>query len=239
MGEAKGRQEADETGGAGGDPTRGLSRHLEGGGVVLPAVKKKSTFREYAEALIIAIILALFIRTFVVQAFKIPSGSMIETLTVGDHILVNKFLYGVKIPFTDEILIPVGKPRRGDVIVFKYPQDESKDFIKRVIGEPGDVVEIRNKQVYVNQKSLDEPYAIHQDAVVYTREAQPRDYYGPITVPQDSYFVMGDNRDHSMDSRYWGFVKLNKIKGKAFLIYWSWDKSHYWVRWKRIAHAIH
>jgi signal peptidase I len=175
----------------------------------------------------------------VVQAFKIPSGSMIETLTVGDHILVNKFLYGVKIPFTDEILIPVGKPRRGDVIVFKYPQDESKDFIKRVIGEPGDVVEIRNKQVYVNQKSLDEPYAIHQDAVVYTREAQPRDYYGPITVPQDSYFVMGDNRDHSMDSRYWGFVKLNKIKGKAFLIYWSWDKSHYWVRWKRIAHAIH
>ncbi len=174
-----------------------------------------------------------------VQAFKIPSGSMIETLNIGDHILVNKFIYGIKIPFTDEILIPFSKPKRGDVIVFKYPQDESKDFIKRVIGEPGDVVEVLNKQVYVNQKPLDEPYAIHQDLVVYSREAQPRDYFGPITVPQDSYFVMGDNRDHSMDSRYWGFVKLNKIKGKAFLIYWSWDKSHYWVRWERIAHAVH
>ncbi|MCI0526969.1 MAG: signal peptidase I, partial [Nitrospira sp.] len=117
--------------------------------------------------------------------------------------------------------------------------DESKDFIKRVVGEPGDIVEIRNKQVYVNQQFLDEPYAIHQDPAVYSRESQPRDYYGPITVPQDSYFVMGDNRDHSMDSRYWGFVKLNKIKGKAFLIYWSWDKSHYWVRWGRIALTIH
>ena len=239
MGEAKGRQETDETGGAGGDSTRGLSRHLEGGGVVLPTVKKKSTLREYAEALVIAIILALFIRTFVVQAFKIPSGSMIETLNIGDHILVNKFIYGIKIPFTDEVLITISQPKRGDVIVFKYPQDESKDFIKRVVGEPGDVVEIRNKQVYVNEKPLDEPYAIHLDSVVYTREAQPRDHYGPITVPQDSYFVMGDNRDHSMDSRYWGFVKFNKIKGKAFLIYWSWDKSHYWVRWARIALTIH
>ena len=203
-------------------------------------VKKKSTFREYTEALLIAVVLALLIRTFVVQAFKIPSGSMIETLNIGDHILVNKFVFGIKIPFTDEILIPVSKPRRGDVIVFKFPEDESKDFIKRVIGEPGDVVELHNKLVYVNGKPLEEPYAIHGDPAVYPREAQPRDNFGPFAVPQDSYFMMGDNRDHSLDSRYWGVVKLNKIKGKAFIIYWSWDKGHYyWVRWERIARIIH
>ena len=202
-------------------------------------VKKKSTLREYAEALLIAVVLALFIRTFIVQAFKIPSGSMIETLTIGDHILVNKFIYGIKIPFTDEILIPVSRPKRGDIIVFKYPLDESKDFIKRVIGEPGDTVEVRGKQVYVNHQALDEPYAIHSDPMVYLQDSQPRDNFGPVTVPQDSYFAMGDNRDHSMDSRYWGFVKLNKIKGRAFMIYWSWDKGRYWVRWERIAHGIH
>jgi signal peptidase I len=239
MGEAEGRQETNEAGGTGGDPTGGLSRHLESRGVAIPTVKKKSTFREYAEALLIAVVLALFIRTFVVQAFKIPSGSMIETLSIGDHILVNKFIYGVKIPFTDEILIPVSRPHRGDVIVFKYPEDESKDFIKRVVGEPGDVVEIGNKQVVVNGKPLEEHYAIHRDPAVYPREVQPRDNFGPFIVPQDSYFVMGDNRDHSMDSRYWGVVKLNKIKGKAFIIYWSWDKGRYWVRWERIAKTIH
>ena len=184
-------------------------------------------------------VLALFIRTFVVQAFKIPSGSMIETLNIGDHILVNKFIYGIKIPFTDEVFIPISRPHHGDVIVFKFPEDESKDFIKRVIGEPGDVVEVRNKQVYVNGTLQDESYAIHRDPAVYPREAQPRDNFGPFAVPQNSYFMMGDNRDHSMDSRYWGVVKLNKIKGKAFIIYWSWDKSHYWVRWERIARVIH
>jgi signal peptidase I len=130
-------------------------------------------------------------------------------------------------------------PKRGDVIVFKYPEDESKDFIKRVVGEPGDMIEIREKRVYINGDRLEEPYAVHSDPVTFPQELQPRDNYGPLKVPQDSFFVMGDNRDHSMDSRYWGVVKHNKIKGKAFLIYWSWDKGRYWVRWERIAKQIH
>jgi signal peptidase I len=201
--------------------------------------RTRSQFREYAEAIIIAVLLALFIRTFIVQAFKIPSGSMIETLQIGDHILVNKFLYGVKIPFTDLELFPIRKPHRLDIIVFKYPEDESKDFIKRVIGEPGDVVEVRDKTVYVNHQALVEPYVIHRDAMVLPAGAQsPRDNLGPLTVPPDSYFVMGDNRDQSLDSRFWGFVKREKIRGKAFMIYWSWDGPHTWVRWNRIGRLI-
>jgi signal peptidase I len=198
-------------------------------------VKRKSTLREYAEAFALAIVLALTIRTFVVQAFKIPSGSMIPTLSIGDHILVNKFLYGIKLPFTDAIIVPVSSPRHGDIIVFKYPEDESKDFIKRVVGTPGDVVEVRNKEVYVNGARVDDPRVQHTD-----REIQPnkRDHFGPVTVPPGSYFVMGDNRDQSLDSRFWGFVKENKIRGKAFLIYWSWDGADTWVRWNRIGRVI-
>ena len=201
--------------------------------------RSKSTLREYTEAVVIAILLALVIRTFIVQAFKIPSGSMIETLQIGDHILVNKFLYGVRVPFTNLELFRIRKPRRLDVIVFKYPEDESKDFIKRIIGEPGDVVEVRNKTVYVNGQALAEPYTIHRDPTVLPPQSQsPRDNFGPITVPEDSYFAMGDNRDQSLDSRFWGTVKLEKIKGKAFMIYWSWDGARTWVRWNRIGHLI-
>jgi signal peptidase I len=198
-------------------------------------VKRKSTLREYAEAFALAIVLALTIRTFVVQAFKIPSGSMIPTLSIGDHILVNKFLYGIKLPFTDAIIVAVSSPRHGDIIVFKYPEDESKDFIKRVVGTPGDIVEVRNKEVYVNGARVDDPRVQHTD-----REIQPnkRDHFGPVTVPPGSYFVMGDNRDQSLDSRFWGFVKENKIRGKAFLIYWSWDGADTWVRWNRIGKVI-
>jgi signal peptidase I len=164
---------------------------------------------------------------------------MIETLQIGDHILVNKFLYGVKIPFTDRALFSIRKPHRLDVIVFKYPADESKDFIKRVIGEPGDVIEVHDKVVYVNHQALVEPYIIHRDAMTFPAEAQsPRDNLEPLTVPEDSYFVMGDNRDQSLDSRFWGFVKRPKIKGKAFMIYWSWDGPNTWVRWNRIGHLI-
>jgi signal peptidase I len=199
---------------------------------------QKSRVREYVEAFLIAVVLALFVRTFVVQAFKIPSGSMIPTLLIGDHILVNKFIYGVKVPFTDFTLIPVAQPHRDDVIVFKYPQDETKDFIKRVIGLPGDRVEVRHRQVYINDKPLVEPYAVHQEGVTPETEMRPRDEFGPVTVPPDSYFVMGDNRDHSLDSRFWGFVKEDKIKGKAFLIYWSWDGNGEWVRWERIGKAV-
>jgi signal peptidase I len=200
--------------------------------------KQKSIVREYAEAIVIAVVLALFIQSFVVQAFKIPSGSMKDTLLVGDHILVNKFLYGVEIPFTDIHVLPLRKPHRLDVVVFKYPEDETKDFIKRVIGLPGDSVEVRNKIVYVNDVPLKEPYTIHTQDTVYPAEVQPRDNFGPVTVPANSYFVMGDNRDQSLDSRFWGFVKQNKIEGEAFLIYWSWDRDKTWVRWRRIGRLI-
>jgi len=197
--------------------------------------KGKSILREYAEAFLLAIALALVIRTFVVQAFKIPSGSMIPTLSIGDHILVNKFIYGVKVPFTDWIVVPVSVPQLGDIIVFKYPEDETKDYIKRVIGTPGDVVEVKTKEVWVNGKRLDDSYTQHTDRGI----RDGRDNFGPVTVPPDSYFVMGDNRDQSLDSRFWGFVKLNKIRGEAFLIYWSWDGADMWVRWDRIGKVIH
>ncbi len=198
--------------------------------------KRKSVVREYVEAFLFAILLALTIRTFVVQAFKIPSGSMIPTLSIGDHILVNKFVYGIKVPFTDRIVVSMGRPERGDVVVFKYPEDESKDFIKRVVGVPGDRVEVRNKTVYVNGALADTAHTQHADPAV---QDDRRDNFGPVTVPPESYFVMGDNRDHSLDSRFWGFVKANKIRGKAFLIYWSWDGADSWVRWSRIGRVIH
>ncbi len=199
---------------------------------------KKHIIREYAESILIAIVMALIIKTFVVQAFKIPSGSMIPTLKIGDHILVNKFIYGTKLPFTDRVIIPFKRPVSGDIIVFKFPDDENKDFIKRVVGIPGDVVEIKEKKVSINGKPLDESFTAHSDPMVYPSGIQPRDNFGPLVVPQNSYFVMGDNRDFSLDSRYWGFVKLNKIKGKAFIIYWSWNGEDRWVRWERLGKLI-
>lgn len=202
------------------------------------AKKKKNIIREYVESILVAVIMALIIKAFIVQAFKIPSGSMIPTLKIGDHILVNKFIYGVKIPFTDKILIPFKKPYYGDIIVFKFPEDEKKDFIKRVVGLPGDTIEIKEKKVYINGKFVEELFAAHSDPMLYPAVIQPRDNFGPVTVPEDSYFVMGDNRDFSLDSRYWGFVKLNKIRGKAFIIYWSWDGEDSWVRWNRISMLI-
>ncbi|MBI5556931.1 MAG: signal peptidase I [Deltaproteobacteria bacterium] len=201
--------------------------------------KKKSVFREYAEAIIIALLLALFIRTFVVQAFKIPSGSMIPTLLIGDHILVNKFSYGIKNPFTGATWIPLGTPDTLDVIVFKYPENPSQDFIKRVIGKPGDRIEIKNKEVYVNGNPIHLKNAVHLDANVYPGPNPPRDNYGPVTVPDHSLFVMGDNRDNSHDSRFWGFVDFKAVKGKAFILYWSWDKEKFSVRWRRIGDMIH
>ena len=200
---------------------------------------KKNILREYGEAILIAVILALFIRTFVVQAFKIPSGSMKPTLLVGDHILVNKFIYGVKLPFSDITLIPVKDPNRGDVVVFKFPEDPKKDFIKRVIAVAGDIIEIRNKKVYINDKSMEDPYCTHLDPHSIPGEARPRDNFGPVTVPANSLFVMGDNRDHSYDSRFWGFVNMSAVKGKAFILYWSWDKDNTGIRWRRLGHLIH
>lgn len=203
-----------------------------------PPVYKKSIYREYAESILIAILLALVIRTYLVQAFKIPSGSMEDTLVIGDHLLVNKFIYGTKIPFTDKTIIKLRDPKRGDVIVFEYPEDPSKDFIKRVVGLPGDVVEGREKKVFVNGKPFEDVHEIHKEMMVIPKEMNPRDTFGPVTVPPNSYFVMGDNRDRSYDSRFWGFVGRDKIKGLAFIKYWSWDKDKFRPRFGSIGNLI-
>jgi signal peptidase I len=163
---------------------------------------------------------------------------MKETLQIGDHILVNKFIYGVKLPFVQLTVVPITDPERGDIIVFKYPEDPKKDFIKRVVAVGGDEVEIRNKQVYVNRVPVDDDYAHFTDPHILPSHFSPRDNLDPVTVPENSLFVMGDNRDNSHDSRFWGFVNLKDVKGKAFIIYWSWDKSKFGVRWNRLARLI-
>ena len=201
-------------------------------------LKKKSLFREYVEAIGIALLLALFIRGFVVQAFKIPSGSMIPTLLVGDHILVSKFIYGLRNPFTGSVLIPIKDPQRLDVVVFKYPLNPSQDFIKRVVGLPGDTVEVRNKKVYVNGSPIENDPGVNNKIRILPRNVSARDNFGPITVPANSLFVMGDNRDNSHDSRFWKFVDFKDLKGKAFILYWSWDKEEFGVRWRRLGQTI-
>jgi signal peptidase I len=190
---------------------------------------KKSVVREYFESIVIAVILALFIRTFVVQAFKIPTGSMEENLLIGDHLLVNKFVYAPTTSPNTVPFLPVGTIRRGDVIVFKYPDEPDRDFIKRVIGLPGETIEVREKKVYVNGMPLDEPYAHYLEppsthsALHEVTSLDVREKYGPVTVPRDGFFVMGDNRDNSQDSRYWGFLPRSYVKGRALLIYWSYE----------------
>lgn len=220
------------------------------------APPRKSAVREYAEAIVVAMLLAFAIRVFVVQAFKIPSGSMIPTLLIGDHILVSKLSYGLQWPgdckfkltfppvtcYTSQPIVRFGDPQRGDIIVFRYPEDEDKDFIKRIVGLPGDTVEIRNKAVFVNGALLeDKAFTQRVDPGIIDGTLTPRDNFGPVTVPERSYFVMGDNRDQSLDSRFWGYVSEEKIRGRAFRIYWSWSglgdwKS--WVRWERLGRAI-
>jgi signal peptidase I len=207
---------------------------------------KKSVFREYLEAIVIAVLLALFIRTFVVQAFKIPSGSMLPTLQIGDHLLVSKFLYGIKLPFKGTVLVPFKKIDQGDVVVFRFPKDRSVDYIKRVIGTPGDTVEIRDKKVIVNGKPIVDSHAHISSTTILDTKSSPRDNMGPILVPEDRIFVMGDNRDNSYDSRFWGFVDQNDVLGKAFILYWSWDiKKPLFslqrlasIRWGRLANLI-
>src|SRR6266704_3263161 len=188
--------------------------------------QKKSTFREYYEALLIAVIFVNFARIFAFQAFKIPTGSMEDNLKVGDHIIVNKFIYG-PVPDAWKRVLPDRDIRRGDIIVFRYPLQPDTDFVKRVIGMPGDTITVRDKVVSVNGKALVEPYTRHDDPTVFP--AQPslpepyrsRDQFGPYTVPDGQYFAMGDNRDRSSDSRYWGTVPRSHIKGRAFMVYWS------------------
>ena len=208
--------------------------------------KRKSVAREYTEAILIALLLALFIRTFVVQAFKIPSGSMKETLLIGDHILVSKFAYGTHIPneipflniklFDDIIFFPK-QPERGDIIVFKYPKDEKRDFIKRVIGVPGDLLEVRHQKVFINGKPYEDRHARHTESPSDS-SLVPRDDFGPVLVPDNHLFMMGDNRENSQDSRYWGFLDINKVRGKALMIYWSWNQLESWVRFDRFGKIL-
>lgn len=213
----------------------------------------KSTLREYAEAFAIALGLALLIRTFFIQAYKIPSGSMKPTLLIGDHILVNKLVYGLRLP--DSLLglkipgVPWGKylfrleaAHRGDVVVFVYPRDPSRDFIKRVIGVAGDTVAVKNGVVYLNGQPMPDPHA-HLEVAQGNRSAvSPRDNFGPVTVPKGKLFMMGDKRDRSYDSRFWGFVDINKVEGRAIVIYWSWDGGGSGllpIRWGRFGKPIH
>jgi signal peptidase I len=174
-----------------------------------------------------------------VQAFTIPSGSMMDTLLIGDYILVNKFLYGAEIPLADRHLPAMRDPHRGDVVVFKYPNDETRDFIKRIIAVGGDTIQVRDNRVTLNGHPIDEPYV--RPGSFSGPTGGPCSYaYAcePLRVPEGSYFVMGDNRDNSQDSRYWGFVRRDKIRGKAFLIYWSWNGDGHWLRWRRLGQYL-
>ena len=215
---------------------------------------KKSTAREYLESVVVAVVLALFIRTFAVQAFKIPTGSMENNLLIGDHLLVNKFIYGPTIGRVERTLLPIHEIKRGDIAVFKFPEDPERDFIKRTIGLPGDMIELRNKKVYVNGKPLDEPYVrflFPPPGDTPQEDFDVRVHYGPVTVPPDHYFMMGDNRDNSEDSRYWGFLPRDYVKGKAAFIYWSFQDNEEGqpgggiarffttIRWGRLFHQIH
>lgn len=201
----------------------------------------KSAVRDWTEALFVAAILALIIRTFVVQAFKIPSGSMEDTLLIGDHLLVNKFIYGLQVPGVDGRFLAIREPQRSDIVVFEFPEDRDKsfwkrrDFIKRIIGLPGDTVEIRDKKVYVNGQLFVVPEEIYKDGTLLPGG---RDNMPPIKVPAGHYFMMGDNRDRSYDSRFWGFVTKDEIKGLAFIKYWSWDSDRLRPRWDRIGRLI-
>jgi signal peptidase I len=198
---------------------------------------RKSTVREYFESIVIAVVLALFIRTFVVQAFKIPSGSMENNLLIGDHLLVNKFVVGPTASALERMLLPIGEIKRGDILVFKHPDEPERDLIKRVIGLPGETLELRQKKVYINGQPLDEPY-VHFLIPLSDSEATSfdvRERYGPVTVPPNQYFMMGDNRDNSQDSRYWGFLPRDNVKGRALIIYWSYDEnSPTMTRWDRM-----
>ncbi len=210
---------------------------------------RKSTIREYFESICVAVILALFVRTFVVQAYKIPTGSMENNLLIGDHLLVNKFVFAPTLTGLERTRLPIDTIARGDIIVFKYPEDPERDFIKRVIGLPGETLELKNKQVYINGTPLEEPYVHFLFPAGNPGEADFTDFdvrrnYGPVIVPADHYFMMGDNRDNSQDSRYWGFMPRSYVRGKALFVYFSFGESSGagsfgGVRWNRLLHQIH
>ena len=188
----------------------------------------RSTAREYVEALLIAAVFLLFTNTFVVKTFFIPSGSMEDTLLVGDHLFVNRFIFGPTMGKLEQAVLPLRAPRRGDIVIFRSPERPNIDLVKRLIGLPGDTIQVVNKQLFVNgQKVEDATYVEHKDPRTFlnrpymSEQQRLRDNFGPVTVPAESYFCMGDNRDMSYDSRFWGTVPAHYVKGRAFLIYWS------------------
>lgn len=213
--------------------------------------KKKNTIREIVEAVVIALALALVIRAFVIQAFKIPSGSMEDTLLIGDQIIISKFAYGIQVPkpamievlgvrvpfFETKLHRTWGALERGDVIVFRYPGDRDKDYIKRVVGLPGDKVELKDRVIYINGAKWDEKFGVHK-GTQFGETAEKNINFGPYAVPEGQVFVMGDNRERSSDSRYWGTAPIYDIKGKAFIIYWSWDSGTGWLRLGRLANIV-
>jgi len=219
-----------------------------------PVETHGSELREWTEAIVIAFILAIVLRTFLVQAYKIPSGSMEPTLAIGDHIMVNKIRYGLRMPdslfgltpFASEIpyghyLVHFAPIRRGDVVVFVFPLDPTKDFIKRVVGISGDTVQVKNGQVFLNGAPMPDPHAHFEVAPAERSQFSVRDNYPATTVPAGQFFMMGDNRDRSYDSRFWGFVKLDQVEGRAMFIYWSWgadSQSFLGIRWSRFGKAI-
>jgi signal peptidase I len=214
----------------------------------MTATFQKSTAREYFESIVVAVILALFVRTFVFQAFKIPTGSMKPNLLVGDHLLVNKFIFAPAATALEKAVLPIREIRRGDILVFKFPEEPDRDFIKRTIGLPGDTLELKNQTVFVNGQALEEPYAHYLFPPAGEGQTDGFDIrrkYGPVTVPPDHYFMMGDNRDDSQDSRFWGFLPKTYVKGRALFIYWSFDTPDdgsgggFAPRWGRLFHQIH
>jgi len=183
--------------------------------------------KEWMNAGLWAVVIALFVMSYIIQAFKIPSGSMEDTLKIGDHLFVNKFIYGIRVPFNKEDrILEIKEPRRGEIIVFEYPEDPSKDYIKRCIGLPGETLRIKDKKVYINGRPLEEPYKVHKDPNIYpdapwvSETRRKRDNFGPVVIPEGEYFMMGDNRDFSSDSRYWGPLPKKYIKGRALFNYW-------------------
>ncbi len=202
--------------------------------------RAKGAIREWVEAIVMALVLTLVIRTFLIQAFRIPSGSMLETLQIGDFLFVNKLVYGARVPFTDETRLPgLRGPKTGDIVVFKFPLEPKTDYIKRVIAVGGQTVQVKDKVVYVDGKQLTEPYVKRTDPRILASEQSPRDNYGPVYVQAGKLFCMGDNRDNSWDSRFWGQVPYENVKGKAFLLYWSWDSQKHLPRLGRLFHLVH
>jgi signal peptidase I len=207
--------------------------------------KQKSELNEWIRTLLVGVIVVLAFRGMVAQAYQIPSGSMERTLLIGDYIYINKMLYGseIDIGLGSRRLVhyrfpAIRKPRPGDIIVFRYPEDVRKDFIKRCVAVEGQIIEIKDKALYVNGARRNEPFAMHVDEHVLPREISPRDNFGPITVPRGCIFMMGDNRDNSLDSRFWGPLPIDLVKGKAIFRYFSWDGDRHWPRFGQILRPI-